>query len=443
MGTFKLPDLGEGLAEAEILEWHVQPGDHVLVDQPMVSVETAKAVVEVPVPYSGRVAALHGAVGDIIATGARLIDLEPTPTGTGMAADPRSAAIAGPSANGTAAAAVTGPSADGTAAAAVTGRSANGTAAADITTPNAGVDSGTVVGSMPSTSDHDLAEPAMAARPRRDEARTRAVPLARALAQRLGLDLTGVKGSGSNGIVRLEDVLAQAGTGALRTARGATAIANLAVPAGASLSPLRGARRAMAHSMSVSRDQVSASTVCDDADIHGWTRRGDYMLRLIRAVSAAVAAEPALNAWYDAANNSRIVFEHIDLAIAVDTAGGLIVPVLRDVRGKSPDQLRAALAAQKEAAHLRSTSPADLRDFTLMLSNFGTLAGRYGIPLVVPPAVAILGAGKVREDAVAIGGAVVAHRRMPLSLSFDHRCVTGGEACRFLAAVIVDLEKPE
>ena len=468
MGTFKLPDLGEGLAEAEILEWHVQPGDHVLVDQPMVSVETAKAVVEVPVPYSGRVAALHGAVGDIIATGARLIDLDPTPTGTGMAADTRSAAIAGrsangtaaagvagrsangttaagvtgPSANGTAATGVTGPFANRTAAAGVTGPSANGTAATDITTPNAGVDSGTVVGSMPSTSDHDLAEPEMAARPRRDEGRTRAVPLARALAQRLGLDLTGVKGSGSNGIVRLEDVLAQAGTGALRTARGA-AVANLAVPAGASLSPLRGARRAMAHSMSVSRDQVSASTVCDDADIHDWTRRGDYMLRLIRAVSAAVASEPALNAWYDAANNSRIVFEHIDLAIAVDTAGGLIVPVLRDVRGKTPDQLRAALAAQKEAAHHRSTSPADLRDFTLMLSNFGTLAGRYGIPLVVPPAVAILGAGKVREDAVAIGGAVVAHRRMPLSLSFDHRCVTGGEACRFLAAVIVDLEKPD
>ncbi|MDP9013609.1 MAG: 2-oxo acid dehydrogenase subunit E2, partial [Pseudomonadota bacterium] len=217
---------------------------------------------------------------------------------------------------------------------------------------------------------------------------------------------------------------------------------NLSVPAGAALSPLRGARRAMAHSMSMSRDQVSGSTVCDDADIQGWTGRGDYMLRLIRAMSAAVTAEPALNAWYDAANNSRILLEHIDLAIAVDTAGGLIVPVLRDVRGKSPEELRAAIAAQKEAAHHRSTSPADLRDFTLMLSNFGTLAGRYGIPLVVPPAVAILGAGKVREDAVVSGGAVVAHRRMPLSLSFDHRCITGGEACRFLAAVIVDLEKP-
>ena len=120
-----------------------------------------------------------------------------------------------------------------------------------------------------------------------------------------------------------------------------------------------------------------------------------------------------------------------------------MVPVLRDVQNKTPDQLRAALAAQKDAAHRRSTPPADLRGFTLMLSNFGTLAGRYGIPLVVPPAVAILGAGKVREDAVVLDGAVLAHRRLPLSLSFDHRCITGGEACRFLAAVISDLEKPE
>ncbi|MDB6082908.1 MAG: branched-chain alpha-keto acid dehydrogenase subunit, partial [Gammaproteobacteria bacterium] len=200
---------------------------------------------------------------------------------------------------------------------------------------------------------------------------------------------------------------------------------------------------AMAHAMSMSRDQVAGSTVCDDADIHAWKARGDYMLRLIRAMSAASAAEPALNAWYDAANNSRILLGHIDLAIAVDTPGGLIVPVLRDIRNKTSDEIRAALAAQKEAAHSRSTTPEDLRDFTLMLSNFGTLAGRYGIPLVVPPAVAILGAGKVREDAVAVAGAVVAHRRMPLSLSFDHRCITGGEACRFLAAVIADLEKTD
>jgi pyruvate dehydrogenase E2 component (dihydrolipoamide acetyltransferase) len=117
--------------------------------------------------------------------------------------------------------------------------------------------------------------------------------------------------------------------------------------------------------------------------------------------------------------------------------------VVRNIESQTPEQLRAAVAARKNAAHRRSLPPEDLRDFTLMLSNFGSLAGRYGIPIVIPPAVAILGAGKVRMDAVAVAGTVAAHLRMPLSLSFDHRCITGGEACRFLAAVIADLEKAD
>jgi pyruvate dehydrogenase E2 component (dihydrolipoamide acetyltransferase) len=128
--------------------------------------------------------------------------------------------------------------------------------------------------------------------------------------------------------------------------------------------------------------------------------------------------------------------------VAVDTPDGLIVPVMRDIGARTLEELRSGVARQKDAAHSRSSTPQDLTDFTLMLSNFGTLAGRYGIPRVVPPAVAILGAGRVRRDAVVVADAVVAHRRMPLSLSFDHRCVTGGEACRFLAAVIADLERP-
>jgi 2-oxoisovalerate dehydrogenase E2 component (dihydrolipoyl transacylase) len=396
MSTFRLPDLGEGLAEAEILEWHVKVGDHVRVDQPMVSVETAKAVVEVPAPFSGIVTALRGAPGDIVPTGAPLIDF----------------------------------------------------------------DSGTVVGSMPATSEEEFVESVTigGARSGGNHGRGRAVPAARALAKSLKVDIAAVQGSGRAGLITLDDVLRHAdgtaGANGLPAANGApdgngpaTSPAARAMaaagPADGIVEPLRGVRRAMAQSMSQSRDQVAGSTVCDDADIHYWTRRGDYMLRLMRAMICAWRAEPALNAWYDPVTQSRFLVEHIDLAIAVDTPGGLIVPVVRHIDDKSPDELRAAIALQKEAAHRRSTPAEDLRDFTLMLSNFGTLAGRYGIPLVVPPAVAILGAGKVREDAVAVAGTVQAHRRMPLSLSFDHRCITGGEACRFLASVITDLEKPD
>jgi 2-oxoisovalerate dehydrogenase E2 component (dihydrolipoyl transacylase) len=392
MSTFRLPDLGEGLAEAEIIEWHVKVGDHVRVDQPMVSVETAKAVVEVPAPFSGVVTALRGVPGEIIPTGAPLIEF----------------------------------------------------------------DSGTVVGTMPAPSEEEFVESAAigGARSRggNGSGRGRAVPAARALARRLGVDPAAVQGSGRDGLITLDDILQYANISATTNfapaangrsaAPAARPIAALG-PADGSVEPLRGVRRAMAQSMSMSRDQVAGSTVCDDADIQQWTRRNDYMLRLVRAMVCAWRAEPALNAWYDSVAQSRILVAHIDLAIAVDTPGGLIVPVLRNVETKSAAELRAAIILQKNAAHQRSTRSEDLRDFTLMLSNFGTLAGRYGIPLVVPPAVAILGAGKVREDAVVVAGAVRAHRRMPLSLSFDHRCITGGEACRFLGAVINDLEKPD
>jgi 2-oxoisovalerate dehydrogenase E2 component (dihydrolipoyl transacylase) len=459
MSTFKLPDLGEGLAEAEIREWHVKPGDCVLVDQPMVSVETAKAVVEVPVPFSGTVTALHAAVGDVVATGARLIDLD---SSTVIASGP----IAG----------IDLPSTDA-GRAAIAGIDPPSTVAGTRSFPGVDIDSGTVVGTMPTTSEEEFVESVTLGRARAHaDSRARAVPVARALAKRLGLELGGIAGSGPGGVVTLDDVILHGnihgapaagwnaagwnaaasnaagsrvggsnGSGSNNAAASGSSVAaaGIVAPAGSTVEPLRGARRAMAHSMSMSRDQVSGSTVCDDADIHFWTQRGDYMLRLIRAMIGACVAEPALNAWYDSANNSRVLLKQVDLAIAVDTPGGLIVPVLRNIQSKTPDELRAAIIAQKDAAHRRSTTPEDLRDFTLMLSNFGTLAGRYGIPLVVPPAVAILGAGKVSQDAVVVADRVVAHRRMPLSLSFDHRCITGGEACRFLAAVIADLEKPD
>ena len=380
MPTFKLPDLGEGLAEAEILAWHVKPGDRVSVDQPMVSVETAKSVVEVPVPFAGTVIALHGAAGDIIATGAPLIDF----------------------------------------------------------------DSGTVVGSMPAGVEVELAEepPFDCARaPGPAPVRTRALPAARALARHLRMDLAGIAAVGSSGVITLDDVLARAKIDGAAT-RAATASV-LAVPAGAVREPLRGPRRSMARAMTRSHAEVPLSNVCDDADIHAWPARGEYMLRLMRALIAAWRTEPALNAWYDPVDGSRILMSHIDLAIAVDTPQGLIVPVVRNIQDKNADELRAAVAERKYAAHQRSLAPEDFRGFTLMLSNFGTLAGRYGVPIVLPPAVAILGAGKVRHDAVAVGDATAAHRRMPLSLSFDHRCVTGGEACRFLAAVIADMQLPD
>jgi pyruvate dehydrogenase E2 component (dihydrolipoamide acetyltransferase) len=206
---------------------------------------------------------------------------------------------------------------------------------------------------------------------------------------------------------------------------------------------LRSLRRAMARSMAQSRDTVMSCTVFDDADLHRWTPGHDYTARVLRAIAAACHAQPGLNAWYDDEAESRRLFDHIDVGIAVDTPEGLIVPVLRNIGTRPTAELRTDLERLKRGAHARELAVEELRNFTFMLSNFGTMAGRYATPVVVPPAVAILGTGRARADAVAVAGRVEVHLRMPLSLTFDHRVVTGGEAVRFLEALIRDLELPE
>ncbi len=398
MATFNLPDLGEGLAEAEIVRWHVNVGDTVKVDQPMVAVETAKAVVEVPSPYSGRIQNLHGKPGDVVATGAPLVEFE-LEAGAGSSA------------------------------------------------PKKAVDTGTVVGKMP-TSDEELVENAVAGSdiaPSRD--RIRAAPAVRALAKRLGVDLATIQGSGRGGLITVDDVMESSGPTSMHAAATVTALKTPApVPRTPSIPPtgeaekIRGLRRAMHQTMSLSRDNVMNCTVFDDADLHEWRKGQDITVRVMRAIGVAAAAEPALNAWYDGENQTRRIMSRVDVAMAVDSSEGLLVPVVRDVQ-RPTAEVRADVNRLKAAARDRTVAPGDLRDFTFMLSNFGMIAGRYGTPVVVPPAVAILGCGRLNHDVVAVMGGIEAHLRMPLSLTFDHRCVTGGEAVRFLAALIRDLQK--
>lgn len=408
MTTFKLPDLGEGLAEAEIVRWHVNVGDEVKVDQPMVAVETAKAVVEVPSPYTGVIRALHGAPGDMIATGAPLVEFEVAAVPANTRPAPAKAAER--------------PAAD---------------------------DSGTVVGSMPTTNEEEFIETAVAGgatdAPRE---RVRAAPAVRALAKRLGVDLRRVAGSGRGGLITVDDVMNTSGHTSLHAAATVTALktgpsAARASPGAAASEPekLRGLRRAMAQSMSLARDNVMNCTLFDDADLHRWGSSEDFTTRLLRAIAAGCRAEPGLNAWFDGEAQTRRLLARVDVAMAVDTSEGLLVPVIRDVGGRAPEELRRDVDRLKRTARDRTVAAEDLRDFSFMLSNFGMIAGRYATPVVVPPAVAILGAGRLSHDVIAVMGGIEAHLRIPLSLTFDHRCVTGGEAARFLAAAMRDLER--
>jgi pyruvate dehydrogenase E2 component (dihydrolipoamide acetyltransferase) len=274
---------------------------------------------------------------------------------------------------------------------------------------------------------------------RRGGGRVKATPAIRAEARRLGIDLSEATPSGRNGQVTHAD-LEQLVSRAKPTARPKPAKAG--VPSAAQSEPLRGPRRAMAQSMTRSRDEVALCTIFDDADIEEWLNKRDFTPRILRAMVAGCAAEPALNGFYDAENMSRQLESRVDIAMAVDTGEGLIVPVIRGVERMALDEVRAAVAQIKEATLDRTVAREDMVNYTITLSNFGMLAGRYATPLMVPPTVAIVGTGKLQHDVVAVMGGIEVHRRIPLSLSFDHRAVTGGEAARFLAAMIEDLEKP-
>jgi 2-oxoisovalerate dehydrogenase E2 component (dihydrolipoyl transacylase) len=366
MKTFNLPDLGEGLQEAEIVSWHVSPGDHVVADQPLVSVETDKAVVEVPSPRAGRVAELFGAAGDIVQVGAPLVAFE----------------------------------------------------------DRSGADTGTVVGELRAS--EERAEEATAAGRGGQGPSVKATPAVRALARRLGVDLALVTPSSPDGVISAKDVeqaaetLAEAGP----------------------LEPLRGVRRAMALRMAHAHAEVVPATVIDEADVDGWANGHDVTIRLVRAIVAGCASEPALNAWYDSHSQGRRLHDKVDLGIAVDTPDGLFVPVLRDVAKRAPADLRRGLERMKTDIRARTIPPDELKGATITLSNFGTLAGRYAAPVVVPPQVSILSTGRIEPRPVVVDGRVAVHPIIPLSLTFDHRVVTGGEAARFLAAVIADLELP-
>jgi pyruvate dehydrogenase E2 component (dihydrolipoamide acetyltransferase) len=255
------------------------------------------------------------------------------------------------------------------------------------------------------------------------------------------VDLAAVRGTGRGGLITTDDVMTVSSAPASRQApANVTALKAPALPSGES-EKLRGLRRAMHQSMSLARDNVMNCTLFDDADLHDWRKGEDFTIRILRAIGVASAAVPALNAWYDGENQSRRLMQRVDVAMAVDTPEGLLVPVVRDVGRRSAAELRADVDRLKRGARDRTVAPEDLRDFTFMLSNFGMIAGRYATPVVVPPAVAILGAGKLSHDVIAVMGGIEAHLRMPLSLTFDHRCVTGGEAARFLAALMQDLEQ--
>jgi 2-oxoisovalerate dehydrogenase E2 component (dihydrolipoyl transacylase) len=365
MRRFNLPDLGEGLEEAEIVAWHVNEGDHVVTDQPLVSVETDKAVVEVPSPGSGRIARLFGTKGDVVKVGAPLVEFA-------EGAEP---------------------------------------------------DAGAVVGEIERAAETPAEETKVLGDLRRPRT-LQVLPAIRVLAGKLDVDLDLVQATGPGGMITRADVE--------RTAKSFT-------DAGPG-EPLKGMRRAMAQRMASAHAEVVPATVTDEADIGDWPAAEEITIRLVGAVAAACRAEPSLNVWYNAQAGERRLIRHIDIGIAVDTGDGLIVPVLRNVGERDAEDLRAGLDRMRANARARAIPPEELRGASITLSNFGMIGGRFASLVVVPPQVAIVGSGRAGLRATVHRGEVAVRRILPLSLTFDHRVVTGGEAARFLLALKSDLE---
>jgi pyruvate dehydrogenase E2 component (dihydrolipoamide acetyltransferase) len=437
---FLLPDLGEGLPDATIVEWHVKEGDTIRLDENLVSMETAKAVVDVPSPVSGKVLKLAGVAGDIIVTGSMLAEFEVDPNLPQRAEGQDTGHHHGPTHD------VPKPAA----------------APTPATTEG---DAGTVVGAM-QVGDAVVTQAAVAV------GGVKAMPAVRAMARKLGVDIARVAPSGADGTVTMDDVKRAAADGSAKpgaaapTRAGAqVAAASVAAPAPASRSTLsqsgkpmrtqppgvaaigqpeqlKGVRRNMARVMADAHAQVVPTTLVDDADLHAWSGRQDITARLVRSIVVACKAVPALNAWFDGANLTRTLHPHVDIGIAVDTDDGLFVPALRNADMLDAGSVRSAIKRLRTQVEDRSIPSSELSGYTISLSNFGMFAGRYATPVVVPPCVAIVGAGKLSHDVVAVMGGIEVHRRMPISLTFDHRACTGGEAARFLAALLDDLSQP-
>ncbi len=383
MKIFNLPDLGEGLPDAEIHEWYVKVGDTIKIDEPLVSMETAKAVVEVPSPFDGVIGKLYGHVGDVIDTGEPLVEFDSDE--------------------------------------------------AEATPSSASSNDGATVAGKIEVGETILKESATGVTPTSTASNTiSALPIARALARQLNIDLSKINGSGPQGQITAEDVKAHAPQSQEKIS------VHLNNP-----EAIRGARRTMAKMMAASHAEVAPVTLVDNADIYAWPEKTDITARIIRAISVASHTEPALNGWYDGQSNARELSSTVNLGIAMDSVDGLFVPVIQGANDLDPKQIRETVNLYKQQVKDRTIAPENLKDPSITLSNFGMFAGRYANPIVVPPMIAIIGTGKIYTEVVYRDSNIENHRMIPISITFDHRAATGGETSRFLGAMIADLEKPE
>jgi pyruvate dehydrogenase E2 component (dihydrolipoamide acetyltransferase) len=365
MTIFYLPDLGEGLTEAQLHAWHVKVGEKVQRDAPLATVETAKALVDIPSPQTGVITECHGQAGDTLEVGQPLITFQDNTTPSYLNHPPEQ----------------------------------------PKETPEA-----------PQKSPYKQAKTAAK--------RIKATPGVKALAKKLAVNLADITATGHQGQITRADVEHASGP-----------------PAHCQVKPLSAIERNMAKTMTQAWQQVVPVTLTEDVSIQAWQPQQDPSWRIIRALVQACEQHPSLNAHFDGQSMQRTLFSTVNIGMAMDSQHGLLVPVIKHAETLTAQTVREQIDHYKKAVQERAIAPEDLQGSTIQLSNFGSLAGRYASPIIVPPIVAILGTGKIRQEIRPEKNQPACHHILPLSLTVDHRVITGGEAARFLKTLMEDLER--
>jgi pyruvate dehydrogenase E2 component (dihydrolipoamide acetyltransferase) len=408
---FKFPDIGEGLTEGEIVRWLVKEGDEVKEGQPLVEVETDKALAEIPSPKTGVILKILAKEKEIVKVGQVIVVFGEK--GEALAVPPPKPKSVG-----------------------VVGELEE----APEEVPSLVVKAEPVKAAL--VSEHALATPAV-----------------RAVAKELGVDINKVQGTGPECRVLEKDVR-RFGESKEKPAEPEKRIAKVKkydLYGYVERIPLRGVRRSIAKAMVRSKYTAPHVTAMDEADVTAlWKirekekkaaeKKGIKLTILpfiIKAVIAGLSEHPYLNASLDDENEEIILKKYFNIGVATDTPEGLMVPVVKNAKDKSILQIADELTKLVEKARNRTIDLADLKGGTFTISNYGALGGIYATPIINYPEVAILGVGKIKDTPVVRNGKLVVRKILSLALSFDHRVVDGGEGARFLNTVIARLEDPD
>jgi pyruvate dehydrogenase E2 component (dihydrolipoyllysine-residue acetyltransferase) len=384
---FHLPDVGEGINEAEIVRWIVAEGSTVKEDQDVVEIETDKAIVALPSPHTGKITKHHRKEGEIVRVGDLLLSVE---------TDEESRSAPSPRAN----------------------------------------DRGSVVGSL---SDEEVIEP---------PAPVKAIPAVRALAKKLGVDLATVHGTGTDGKITREDVEQAAGTRETAAYAEPSAPVERIPLRGLRRTIAKRMQEARQHvpDVTIWEDaDISDLEIVRSKEKKVAAEKGiklTYLPFIIKSTLAALRAHPYLNAALDEETEEIVLKKYFNIGIAVDTTDGLMVFAIKQADQKNILELAEAISALAEKARTRKLELSELKGSTFTITNYGVIGASYGTPIINYPEVGILGIGKIEDRAVVKDGEIVIRKIMPLSLAFDHRVVDGVEAARFLNVVIEHLEDP-